>query len=116
MPQSTIRAALFVVVVAAVLFVGVPNVLAHEVTWKGTVASFDAPKPDEKAITVDVADPAGTITATVFYADPQTEIFRGEVKVAFAQATFAEGEPITVMVNLDLDEQYAIVIRLEPAR
>jgi len=102
-------------VAACVSLGSAPGLLAHEVTTRGTVVSVDQSKPDEKAISVNVTDPTTKQTAArTFYADPETRIFRGEARVPFAQATFVKGEPITITVDHDLDEQLAIEIHLDP--
>jgi hypothetical protein len=103
--------------VATCVAFGAAPVSAHEVTSKGSVVSVDQSKPDEKAVVVNVAtvdDKASKTGEVTFYLDPETRIFRGQARVTFAQVTFAKGEPITITVDHDLDEQLAIEIHLDP--
>ena len=86
----------------------VATLLAHEVTYKGPVVSIDT-----KTVTVGVTDAKTKKTDnTVFGIDEDTKIFRADKSVTLAQAAIQKGEAISVTVNMDVDEHYAMTIKL----
>jgi len=85
------------------------SVLAHEVTYKGTVVSAT---PTSVKVNV-VNEKTKKVTLEAFEIDPHTKILRGDVVVTFANARIQKDEQIAVTVNLDDGgECYAEVIRL----
>jgi len=83
-------------------------VSAHEVTYKGTVISADAKK---LKITV-VNDKDKTTTVRTFDIDKDTKFLRGDKPVPLADVKIQKDEQISVIVNLDDDENYAEEVRL----
>lgn len=97
---------LFVMVIA--VCVSSARILAHVVTYKGTVISVEKDK-----ITVSVVDEkTKKATPKTFDVDKEASVFRGEVAVTFADARIEKGESITVTLNLDDSETFAETIRL----
>jgi len=81
----------------------------HEMTYKGTVISTT-----EKTIKVDTVDEKTKKTLTIdFKFDKDTKMFRGDKRVTYAEAKVLKGEKIAVTVDHDLDEDLAIVIKLD---
>jgi hypothetical protein len=84
------------------------SLLAHEVTYKGTVIAVEKDK-----VRVSVTDAkTKKLTAMAFDVDGETKVFRGDAAVKFAEAHIVKGETIAVTVNLDDDATLANVIRL----
>ena len=82
--------------------------VAHEITFKGTALSVAA-----ESVRVNVVDPeTKRSTPMEFVVDDLTKILRDDVLVKFANAKIQKGEPISVTVNHDLDEELAQVVRL----
>ena len=81
----------------------------HEVTYKGTVVSAD-----DKKVTVTVVNAKTKKPENVgFSFDKETKVLRGDKVVTYAQARIQKGEKIAVTVDHDLDENFAVVIRLD---
>jgi hypothetical protein len=98
-------------VMAVVVCLAGARVLAHLVTYKGTVISVAKDK-----VVVDVIDEkTKKATPRTFDVDAETQVFRGEVAVKFADARIEKGESIAVTVNLDDSDTFADVIKL-PAK
>jgi hypothetical protein len=103
-----------ILTVAGLCFAGTPA-LAHQITYKGTVIAFEKTAEPEMALRVNVVDSETKETsAMTFYVDAETKILRGDALVAMAEAGFVQGETVTVTVDHDLDEELAIVVRLDP--
>jgi len=84
-------------------------VIAHEITFKGTVVSAD-----QKALRVSVVDEKTRKPSTMtFRHDKDTKILRGDTLVSFAEAKIQKAEKIAVTVDHDFDERYAFVVRLD---
>jgi hypothetical protein len=96
------------VIVATVCISGA-TLLAHQVTFKGTVISFT-----ETTVKVMVVDEKTKKPAPKsFDFDKETKILRGDKLVTFANARIQKGEKIAVTIDHDADETLAIVIRLD---
>lgn len=81
---------------------------AHLITFKGTALAVE-----KENVTVNVVDPeTKKVTRKVFIVDEETKVLRDDVQVKFANAKIQKGENITVIVDHDLDEELAQVIRL----
>lgn len=95
---------------AAIVAVSVvAHLAAHPFTFKGTVVSAEPTK-----VTMHFVDPDSKKEKTeAFEIDKDTKIFRGDAVVTFADAKVTKGEAISITVNLDDDEHFADVIRLE---
>jgi len=100
--------------VLVLLVVAGPVVLAHEVTYKGTVASVETGKTIKLRVNV-VDEKTKKTTAMPFEADEETDIYRGAVKVKLADAAIQKGEAITLVVNTDDSKTMADTIHL-PAK
>ncbi len=95
-------------VVVGLCVSGIP-VLAHEVTFKGTVISA-APT----AVKVTVVDEKTKKTKEMaFTIDKDTKIFRGDKPVTFVEAKIAKDDAIAVTVNMDEAPEFADVIHLD---
>jgi hypothetical protein len=95
--------------VAIVLALTTAVVLAHQVTYKGTVIALDK---ESVSVTV-VDDKTKKPVAMKFDFDKETKILRGDKRVTIAEARIAKGEKIAVTIDHDVDETLAIVIRLD---
>ena len=94
---------------AVIVCLATVSVLAHEVTYRGTVTSADA-----KALKITVVDAkTKKPSALTFEHDKETKILRGDKLVPFADAKIQKGERIAITVNTDDDENYAMVVRLD---
>jgi hypothetical protein len=96
-------------IAAIVLGLAGAPLVAHEVTFKGTVLTA-APT----SLKVNVVDEKTKKPKVMtFEIDKETKILRGDKLVIFAEARIQKDEPIAVTVNLDDGEDLANVIRLE---
>ena len=85
------------------------TLLAHQVTFKGTVVSATA-----TAIKVNVVDEkTKKPSAMAFDMDKDTEIFRGAKKMTFAEAKIQAGETVAVTVDHDADEKLALTVKVD---
>jgi hypothetical protein len=95
--------------VAIVLAMTTAAVLAHQVTYKGTVMALD-----KESVRVTVVDEKTKKAAAMkFDFDKETKILRGDKRVTIAEAQIVKGEKIAVTIDHDVDETLAIVIRLD---
>lgn len=85
------------------------SVFAHEVTYKGKVVSTDKTAVKVTVIDAKTKKPMD-LTFTV---DKDTKVLRGDKAVVFADARIEKGEAIAVTVDHDLDEDLALVVRLD---
>ena len=93
---------------ALVVALATVTLSAHLITSKGTVTAVD-----KEAVKVDVVDPeTKKVTPRTFIVDEETKVLRDDKLVKFADAKIVKGEPITVTVDHDLDEDLAQTIRL----
>ena len=91
----------------AVCLIGT-TVLAHEVTYRGTVIAVEAAK-----VQVKVTDEKTKKEAPMdFTVTARTKVLRGDKTVSFADAKIQKDERISVTVNNDEDGHHAITIRL----
>jgi hypothetical protein len=97
-------------ILSIVLCLAGTTLLAHEVTFKGTVVSVD--KTSVKVTVVD--EKTKKPVQKSFDFDKETKILRGNKKVSIEQAGIVKGEKISVTIDHDVDETLAIVIRLDP--
>jgi hypothetical protein len=88
------------------------SLLAHQVTYKGTVVST------EKAVVkVTVIDEKTKKPLEInFKVDKDTKILRGDTVVTLTEAKILKGEKIAVTTDHDFDEDLALVIRLDPKK
>jgi hypothetical protein len=85
------------------------TLLAHQITYKGTVISSEA-----ATLRVNVVDEkTKKVSPMRFILDAETKILRGDNLVTFAAARIERNEKIAVTIDHDLDEELAIVIRLD---
>jgi hypothetical protein len=104
------RVGMLFVVAMALCTAGAP-LLAHVVTYKGTVTSVEKNK-----ISLDVVDEkTKKVTPMSFGVDAETKVLRGDVEVKFADARIEKGEAVSVSLDIDDGGTTADVIRL-PAR
>ena len=93
---------------AIVVVLGV-TVAAHQVTYKGTVVSSD-----NATIKVTVVDEKTKKPMQItFKIDKDTKILRGDKVVTLTAAAIQKAEKIAVTVDHDLDEDLALVVRLD---
>lgn len=97
-----------VFVVAALGLLGA-RLIAHQVTYKGTVISAAA-----TALRVSVVDEkTKKVSPMSFTLDNETKILRGDTLVTFQAARIERNEKIAVTIDHDVDEELAIVVRLD---
>ena len=98
--------------VAAAIAVASVSLLAHQETFKGTVIAVESTN-----VRVNVVDSTTRqTTPRTFYFDAETRILRGDALVTGATARIRVGENIAVTTDHDLDEELALVIRLDAAK
>ncbi|HXT68860.1 MAG TPA: hypothetical protein VN700_03850 [Vicinamibacterales bacterium] len=95
-------------VAIAVCLFGV-SLLAHQVTYKGTVISA-APTAIKVMV---VNEKTKKPESMAFDLDNETKILRGDKLVKFADARIQKDEKIAVTIDHDADETLAIVVRLD---
>jgi len=96
------------VVGVAFMVLATVSVAAHNITFKGTALGAD-----KASVRVSVVDAkTKKVAPMVFVVDEETKVLRDDVVVTFANAKIQKGEPISVTVDHDLDEELAQVIRL----
>jgi hypothetical protein len=93
---------------AVVLSMAGAIVLAHEVTYRGTVIVVAAAKIQVKVIDAKTKKEV----PMDFAVTARTKVLRGDKTVTFADARIQKDERIAVTVNNDEDETRAITIRL----
>ena len=99
------------VVTLAVAGMAGVTLAAHEITFKGTVVSFEPGKvPRIKVNVVDLK--TKKTTAVVFECDDKTKFLRGDVVVKMDAARIEKGEQISITVDHDESETLANVVRL----
>ncbi len=106
--MRTMRAMLMSTVMAVAATVAV---MAHPMTYKGTVVSVGADSLQVKAVD-DMTKKESTMT---FKVSAKTKIMRGETVVTFADAKIQKDERIAVTINMDEAPDAALEIRLAPA-
>jgi hypothetical protein len=85
------------------------SVAAHQVTYKGTVVSTE--KATVKVTVVD--EKTKKPMQITFKLDKDTKILRGDKVMTLADAAIKKDERIAVTVDHDLDEDLALVVRLD---
>jgi hypothetical protein len=99
------RAAIAAFAIAVIL---APNLLAHEITVKGTVAAVDAKRLQVKTGQEKKDEAPGS-----YIIDAKTKIMRDKTAVTFGQARIKVGERVVVIVNHDTNGvMTALEIRL----
>jgi hypothetical protein len=93
---------------AVAIYVFAPPLLAHVMTYKGTVTAVDKNK-----ISVNVVDEkTKKVTPMSFGVDGETKVLRGDVEVKFADARIDKGEAVSVSLDIDDGGTTADVIKL----
>ena len=82
--------------------------LAHDMTFKGTVAAVKTDKLEVKVID----EKTQKESSMTFEVTSKTKVFRGEQEVKFADAHVQKDERIAVTVNHDVSATKATVLRL----
>lgn len=103
------RAIVTGVVFAVMAAVGV---LAHPMSYKGTVVSVSASSLQVHAMD-DMTKKESTMT---FKVTDKTKVLRGDAAVKFADARIQKDERIVVTVNTDTAADVALEIRLAPPK
>ena len=89
------------------------SLLAHEMTYKGTVLATEPAKLQVKTIPDDKTKPEETLW---FRVDKNTKVKRGDTVVKYADAKIVKGERIAVTINHDAaTKNLATEIRLAAA-
>ena len=110
---------------AAVLLFTAATLLAHEVTYKGTVisaeagqyAQLDGSVAEIQEIQVKVIDDRSKKeTPMVFTVTDKTSVFRGDMTVSFAEAHIQKDERVAVTIDHDKPGDDALEIRLAPRK
>jgi len=97
--------------VVATLVLGTA-LLAHQVTFKGTVVAVE-----KETVRVTVVDEKTKKPVVMkFDFDKETKILRGDKRVTIAEARIEKNEKIAVTIDHDVDETLALVIRLDPRK
>jgi hypothetical protein len=100
--------------IVAILLVGLAAaaVVAHEVTYKGTVVTVEPGKIIK--VKVDVLNPeTRKVAPMTFEIDDETKVLRGDVVVKFTDVKIDKGEQIAVTINNDDSLTLANVVRLQ---
>ena len=87
-------------------------VLAHPMTYKGTVISVTESAVQVKA----VDDMTKKESTTTFKVTDKTKVFRGDKQMTFADAKVQKDERIAVTINMDTAKDVAEEIRLAAAK
>lgn len=96
------------VVCSVIVVMAAVTLAAHNITFKGTALEVS-----KTSVRVNVVDAkTKKVAPMVFVVDEGTKVLRDDVVVKFAEAKIQKGEPISVTVDHDLDEELAQVIRL----
>ena len=97
-----------VAVIGIALFASGVRVLAHPVTYKGTVVSVEA-----KTIHVSVIDDTSKKTSPMtFEITATTKVYRGDTVVKYADAKIQKDERVAVTIDHDEPGEKAVEIRL----
>jgi hypothetical protein len=97
-------------VIAVAVWLTGATLVAHQVTFKGSVVSVD--RTSVKITVVD--EKTKKPVQKSFDFDKDTKILRGDKLVSIEQARIVKGEKISVTIDHDVDETLALVIRLDP--
>lgn len=97
---------------AIALCLATATLLAHEVTYRGTVVAVEATKIQVKV----VDEKSKKETSMDFTVTPKTKVLRGDKTVPFAEARIQKDERISVTINNDEDDHKAITVRLAAAK
>ncbi len=97
---------------AVVMVTAATVVMAHPMTYKGTVVSVAATNLQVKA----VDDMTKKESTTTFKVSDKTKVYRGDTLVKFADAHIVKDERIVVTTNMDESPDLALEIRLGPAK
>ena len=100
--------------VATLLFTAAP-LLAHEVTYKGTVVAVELNRYTASSgvvATIEIKVTNRERTTVFDVMQWTTKVFRGGAAVSFADARIQNGEAVAVIINHDVPNQGALEIRL----
>ena len=90
------------------------SLLAHQITYKGTVMAIRI-EAGKALVKVSVIDEKTRKPAPMdFTVDKDTKILRGDKLVTIAEARIEKNEKIAVTIDHDTDE--TIVVRLDPKK
>ena len=101
-----------VVMGVAMAAVATVALMAHPMTYKGTVVSVAESTLQVHAVD-DMTKKESTMT---FKVSDKTKILRGETVVTFKDAKIQKDERIAVTVNMDTSPDAVLEIRLAPAK
>jgi hypothetical protein len=113
------------IVAMAIVLLFAPSVLAHEVTYRGTVVALETGRyaqpgggvREVRELHVTVVDAkTKKPSERVFVIVDATRIVRGQATVPLAEADIQKGESVAVSVDHDKPGDEAITVRLEPRR
>lgn len=91
--------------------IGSVTLLAHDMTFKGTVLALEGAK-----LQVQVIDEKTKKESPMtFELTAKTKIYRGDHEVKIADAAIKKDERIVVTVNHDVSATQATIVRLGPA-
>ena len=97
---------------AVVIVAAAAVVMAHPMTYKGTVVSVAAASLQVKAMD-DMTKKESTMT---FKVSDKTKVYRGDKLVKFADAHLVKDERIVVSTNMDESPDLALEVRLAAAK
>jgi hypothetical protein len=113
------------IVAMAIILLFAPFVLAHDVTYRGTVVGLETGRyaqpgggvREVRELHVTVVDAkTKKPSERVFVIVDATRILRGQANVPLAEAGIQKGESVAVTVDHDKPGDEAITVRLEPRR
>lgn len=110
--MSTHSSKIAFTVMVALTIASAAGVLAHPVSYKGTVMSVE-PKALQVKVMDDMSKRASTLT---FDVTAETKVFRGDKPVRYADAGIQKGERVAVTIDHDEPGEQAAEIRLAAAR
>lgn len=111
MNRTLVKSVTALVLSVIVVIFGV-SVIAHEMSYKGTVVSVDA----KKLVTRVVDDTTKKESNMTFDITAATKIYRGKKIVTFEAARIAKEERVVVTINHDEPGDKALEIRLAAAK
>lgn len=103
---------------AAVLLLTVATILAHEVTYEGTVAAVKRnPYAASSGVIATLEVKVSNLKRPmVFDITRKTRLYRGDSTVSFADALIKKDDRVAVTINHDDPDEGAIEIRLAAPR
>ena len=110
--MSTHRRKTALAILVAMMIASVAGVLAHPVSYTGTVISVE-PKALQVKVIDDSSNRASTLT---FEVSAETRVFRGDKPVRYADAKIRKDERVAVTIDHDEPGETAAEIRLAAAK